>query len=136
MNTDYHAIASEFLGIPYINGGRTKEGLDCIGLVHLFCERCGVEIPDSDGSEYPLDWYWTDPDRFLRGLRQIGREVPPHHLQPLDLVYFKIGPGVTHVGVMLDSRQFLHVMIRQVVHVTPLNFRWWQRLAGVRRVTD
>jgi cell wall-associated NlpC family hydrolase len=126
-------LVKEFSGIPYLHGGRTMEGLDCIGLVWLFYQKYGIKIQDSDGKVYEPDWYRRDPDRFLRGLQTQGAPVSLSQLQPLDLVYFKIGGSVTHAAVMIDPHHFLHVMIREVVHVTRLNPSWRRRLAGARR---
>ena len=127
-------LVKEFSGIPYLHGGRTMEGLDCIGLVWLFYQKCGIKIQDSDGKAYSPDWYRQDPGRFQRGLQTQGRAIALSELQPLDLIYFQIGGAVTHVAVMVDTHHFLHVMIREVVHVTRLSPSWRRRLVGARRL--
>lgn len=124
------------VGIPYKHGGRTTEGLDCLGLIHVFYNQLGIVIPDHDGREYSPKWYKEDPKRFYRGLQRIGREIPPAQMKPLDLVYFKIGGEVTHAGVLIDERHFLHVLKGKPVHVSPLNLAWRKRLAGARRLNS
>ena len=132
----YEQIARQFLGIPYRHGGRDRKGLDCLGLVHLFYQELGIKVPDNDGQPYANDWYKKDPERLLRGLLQVGKPVnlPAEPLQPLDLVYFRMGGAITHAGVMIDHRSFLHVLTRQTVQISPLNLAWKRRLRGARRL--
>lgn len=132
----YFKIAQNLLGIPYRHGGRDRKGVDCLGLLYLFYNKLGINIPNHDGQEYPLDWYKKDPERFRRGLKQVGKEVllGTEPLKPLDLVYFRIGGAITHAGVMLDEYSFLHVMTGQKVHITRLTPAWKRRLKGARRL--
>ncbi|NLM37457.1 MAG: C40 family peptidase [Firmicutes bacterium] len=132
----YRQIARQFLGIPYRHGGRDREGLDCVGLAHLFYRELGIKVPDSDGRPYPTDWYKKDPERLLQGLLKVGRAVDlkTEPLQPLDLVYFRMGGAITHAGVMVDQRSFLHVLTRKTVEITPLTLAWKRRLQGARRL--
>lgn len=130
------AIFDKYLGIPYRHGGRDMSGLDCLGLVYLIYRDCGIEIPDNDGREYEKDWFKTEPERYLQGIRRYGVEVPLDSLQPLDLVYFKMGPVVTHTGVMVDDTSFIHVLERTRVHISTLNFKWQRRLVGARRFIE
>lgn len=122
------------VGIPYKHGGRTVDGLDCLGLIYVFYRELGIVIPDHDGRGYSLNWYKEDPKRFYRGLQSVGREISPTEVKPLDLVYFRIGGEVTHAGVVIDQHHFLHVLKGKPVHVSPLNLAWRRRLAGVRRL--
>lgn len=132
----YEQIARQFLGIPYRHGGRDREGLDCVGLVHLFYQELGIKVPDTDGRPYSTDWYKKDPERLLRGLLQVGRPVDlkTEPLQPLDLVYFRMGGAITHAGVMIDQHSFLHVLTRKTVQISSLNPAWKRRLQGARRL--
>jgi cell wall-associated NlpC family hydrolase len=133
----YKKIAQQFLGIPYRHGGRDQNGLDCLGLAHFFYKELGIALPPGDGQPYTDDWYRKDPTRLVRGLLKIGKavDINTESLEPLDLVFFRIGGAITHAGVMVDRHSFLHVMIGQQVHITPLNPSWRRRLRGARRLT-
>ncbi len=55
-------VATRFLGVPYLWGGRSALGLDCSGLVQTALAACGIAAPrDSDmqermlGTALPLD---------------------------------------------------------------------------------
>src|SRR5262249_18746273 len=49
---DFVDIAEQFVGTPYLWGGRTRMGLDCSGLVQIAMEAAGLSCPrDSDMQE-------------------------------------------------------------------------------------
>ncbi|MTI43908.1 cell wall-associated NlpC family hydrolase [Roseibium hamelinense] len=49
---DWVAVAEEFLGTPYLWGGRSSLGLDCSALVQLAAQRAGISVArDSDMQE-------------------------------------------------------------------------------------
>ncbi len=49
VETDPLAVAAQFLHVPYLWGGNTRDGLDCSGLVQAALLACGVPCPgDSD----------------------------------------------------------------------------------------
>lgn len=131
---DIDAAINEFTGIPYLHGGRSKAGFDCLGLVRAFCEKFKISIPENDGMIYESDWYKKDPGRLARGIVKVGKPITFDELQPLDLVYFRVGGAVTHIAVMVSPYSFIHVMKGDRVHVSPMNFAWKKRYAGARRL--
>lgn len=43
------AVARKFLGVPYLWGGNSWQGIDCSGLVQIALHACGIDCPaDSD----------------------------------------------------------------------------------------
>lgn len=86
-HTDPAGVAGLFLGVPYLWGGNSRDGLDCSGLVQAAMLACGRACPgDSDlqrGAFAPLD----------------GSEP----LQRGDLVFWK-----GHVAMMLDAALMIH----------------------------
>jgi len=127
-------LIKKYQGIPYVFRGRDLNGLDCLGLAALFYKDCGIDIPENDGAAYERNWFRKDPERYLRGIQSFGREVAPENIQPLDFVYFRMGGGIiAHGGIMVDPENFIHVLERTRVHLSPLNFKWRRRLVGIRR---
>lgn len=88
---DFVETALEYLGVPYLWGGRTSLGLDCSGLVQVALNRAGIPCPrDSDmaaealGTEVPYD---RDKTEIRRG----------------DVIYM---PG--HCTIALDGASVVH----------------------------
>ena len=91
LHTDPAAVAAQFIGTPYLWGGRTAQGLDCSALVQLAFGACGVLCPrDSDMQQA---WFGERIDAWQT----------PGALQRGDLIFWK-----GHVGLMADSETLLH----------------------------
>jgi cell wall-associated NlpC family hydrolase len=88
---DFVAVAEQFVGTPYVWGGKTRLGLDCSGLVQVAMCSAGLHSPrDSDMQ-----------------MAELGTEVAVRDdlggLQRGDLVFWK-----GHVGIMTDAVTLLH----------------------------
>ncbi|MDH3704348.1 MAG: C40 family peptidase [Alphaproteobacteria bacterium] len=88
---DFVAVAERFMGVPYVWGGRSSQGLDCSALVQLSLARCGVSLPrDSDMQETAVpNTVAFDGDETV--------------LRRGDLVFWK-----GHVGIWIEPGRFLH----------------------------
>lgn len=85
--TDFVAVAEQFLGVPYVWGGKTFQGLDCSGLIQTSLQAAGVLAPrDTDMMEQSL-----------------GRVITGERVKRGDLIFWK-----GHVGVMRDGETLLH----------------------------
>jgi cell wall-associated NlpC family hydrolase len=88
---DYVKTGLALLGVPYLWGGRSAEGLDCSGFVQLVLARAGIAAPrDSDQQRDALGEPIEPRDDWSR-------------VRHGDLVFF---PG--HVGVAVEGWRFLH----------------------------
>lgn len=121
------ATANDAMGRPYRFGGTGADGdgFDCSGLIQYAYGSIGVTLPR----------------RSVDQARE-GREVPrnPAMLLPGDVLTFsnKGGP-VTHVGLYVGERRFIHSATRGVQVSTlseddPYGRWWYRRWVGVRRI--
>ena len=112
--------ATSWLGTPYRRGGEDEKGVDCSGLAQSILGELGVDLPRTTESQ-----------------RQRGREVRPQEACPGDLVFFRIGSRVNHVGILLDGDRFLHASTSAGVKISRLAERYFaRRLVEIRRVLD
>lgn len=79
----------QFLGAPYIWGGRSALGFDCSGLVQLVYAMHGITLPRDSGPQ-----------------SKEGGEVARKELRPADLIF---SPG--HVVVYMGEDSFIHASL-------------------------
>ena len=84
---DFVTVAEQFIGVPYVWGGRTFQGLDCSGLVQTALQAAGIACP-------------RDTDMIEQAL---GSAVAREQTKRGDLVFWK-----GHMGVMRDAQTLLH----------------------------
>lgn len=89
-------IARTYLGTKWVHQGRSRNGLDCIGLVEVAFSD--YSLPD-----------WTDYDRNpsgglleKRAREALGPPVPLASMRPNDIVLMAFPRVVRHVGIVGD----------------------------------
>lgn len=99
------ATAQKYLGVPYVWGGTSPKGFDCSGLVQYVCRQNGISLPRTAASQ-----------------RNAGKYVSRADLQPGDLVFFKSGGRVSHVGIYIGGGNMIHApQTGDVVKVSSIN---------------
>lgn len=95
-----------YVGIPYLNRGRSREGVDCWGLVQLwYREQLGVEVPD-------YLWAYTNAHDFesvenaINENKKTWRRVDEADYG--DVLVFRIKGVPIHVGIKQQGDDFLH----------------------------
>jgi cell wall-associated NlpC family hydrolase len=110
VEPDYVATALAFLGVPYLWGGKSSDGLDCSGLVQVALARAGLPCPrdtymQAEGLGVAVPW---TPGRT--------------ELRRGDLIFF---PG--HVAIALDGEQVVsanaHAMMVSIEPLAELEAR-------------
>lgn len=109
----------EWKGIPYRLGGLSKRGIDCSGLVYAtYRDHLGIELP-----------------RTTRYQAQVGKSIRRSDLRTGDLVFFKTGHKVRHVGIYLEDGKFFHASTSKGVTISRLDGYYWRdRYWQARRV--
>ena len=106
-------------GTAYRWGGNDRSGIDCSGLVmQIFQQEFNRVLPRTTAKQ-----------------KRQGRSIRQSDLIAGDLVFFKTGVNLGHVGIYLQNQQFLHVSTRRGVMVSSLDNRYWRsRYVTARRV--
>lgn len=86
------AWISEYVGIPFVNGGRDRSGADCYGLVSMILEdQTGAPLPQTPDEARVEGWY----------------NIPINQIQSGDVVLFKHPNDLTHVALMITSDHYI-----------------------------
>lgn len=85
--------ARGFIGVPYLWGGNTQEGLDCSGFSVAVYRLNGLSLPRTSREQF-----------------ETGSPVDRKDLKQGDLVFFSTAKRgtVSHVGVYIGDGQFIH----------------------------
>ncbi|MEM7082783.1 MAG: NlpC/P60 family protein [Pseudomonadota bacterium] len=114
---DYY---TDWRGTPYRFGGVSRDGIDCSAFTQQALRNTlGVRLPRTTSLQ-------------LRA----GRSILRNQVQAGDLVFFKTGETLNHVGIMLGGAKFMHASTSRGVTISRLDDRYWSaRVIGYRRVT-
>ena len=116
-NANIIRIAEKWLGTPYLYGGNTKAGVDCSGFVRNVYLEIGIDLPRTSAQQF----------EFL-----IPTKVPVVG----DLVFFKKGNIINHVGIFIGDGKIIHSSSKKgVIIESILGTSLEHRLAGYRKVS-
>lgn len=92
-NLNLIELAAQFIGSPYLWGGRTFLGIDCSGLVQIVFKSFGVNLPRDASQQI----------EYGENVSFLG------HAQAGDLAFFNNKDGnISHVGILIDSSNIIH----------------------------
>ena len=108
-------------GVSYRLGGTTKSGIDCSSFVQrTFLEQFGVQLPRTTSEQ-----------------ESSGKSVKRNNLRAGDLVLFKTGRTMKHVGIYIGDNKFVHASTSNGVIVSEMtNDYWSKRYYASRRVVN
>lgn len=105
--------AKKYIGTPHCMGGTSKKCLDCSGLTYLSFIKNNIDIPRKS----------QDQARYGRII------LNKNDLKKGDLVFFTKSYNtpdyITHVGIYLGNKEFIHASTSQGVVVTEIQNPWW-----------
>lgn len=102
---------NKYIGIPYLNHGRTFEGADCYGLVRLFLQNeFNTLLPDFWGYESAMD------GEIIQSLVEkntpiLADEITKKEISVGDIVLYRYKNTIRHMGVYVGNGMVLHTTI-------------------------
>ncbi|MEX6314310.1 bifunctional murein DD-endopeptidase/murein LD-carboxypeptidase [Providencia manganoxydans] len=108
-------------GVSYRLGGTTKSGVDCSSFVQrTFIEQFGVALPRTTSEQ-----------------ESSGKSVSRNSLKAGDLVLFKTGHRMKHVGIYIGDNKFVHASTSSGVIVSEMTNEYWnKRYYAGRRIIN
>ncbi|SIO02907.1 Cell wall-associated hydrolase, NlpC family [Carnobacterium alterfunditum] len=97
---------SKVLGTPYLWGGTSTNGFDCSGFTSYVFAKVGITLPRTAAAQYASSTKVTNP-------------------QPGDLVFFKDGGSISHVGIYVGNGQFVGSQSSTGVAYTSVSSSYW-----------
>lgn len=102
---------NEYIGIPFQDKGRTREGCDCLGLVRLvLLEQFKIEVPsltesydDSTDSRANVKLYEDSSQEFRKNWKRVNEP------QAGDAIVLLVDQRPVHIGIVTEPGWFLHV---------------------------
>ncbi len=118
--------ARQMMGIPYLWGGNSSKGNDCSGFTQTVFFANGIQLP-RDARQQALVGDTVKPDSTFS------------NVLPGDLLFFGQQGRITHVGISLGGREFIHqsgyVHINSLDPASPLYSAYRHRtLQVIKRV--
>ena len=109
------AEALTYVGTPYAYAGESKkEGVDCSGMVmKVYEDVTGCKLPRNSAKQ-----------------AEFCRRLNPKEVAVGDLVFFATGKDpdkVSHVGIVIDDRSFIHSSSAKGVVVSKIYAPYYQR---------
>jgi len=100
------------IGAPYRYGGASPaQGFDCSGLVQYTHREAGISIP-----------------RSVRDQENAAKRVRSSRIKAGDLVFFNVGRGQHHVGIVVDDGRFVHSpSSSKQVQIARLDSPYWSK---------
>lgn len=127
---------NDYVGLSFVARGRTRDGIDCYGLVRLiYRDQLGIELPshleDYDslddhakiaaaiaGEEYGFNW----------------KQITVTEGELADIVLLRIHGMPLHMGFMIDARRMLHAQEHTNSCIESIHSpQWNRRVLGVFR---
>ena len=103
-------IATSLQGVPYRTAGNTTSGFDCSGFTTYAFRQAGRSLPRTAAGQYAAT-----------------SRVSRSQAQPGDLVFFRQGGGIDHVGIYLGGGRFIGSQTSTGVAVSTIDSGYWAR---------
>jgi len=123
-----------YIGLPFVEHGRARGGVDCWGLVRLILhEQFGLDVPS-----YTESYTTTQEGAEIAALivrESVGwPEVLLAAAQPGDVLILRIMGQPWHCGMVIESPYFLHAdRTMGTVRDRWDSLLWSRRILGVHR---
>lgn len=127
-------FAQHYIGLRFKNRGRTKDGVDCWGLVRLiYNEQFDIQLPSYE-DEYNSSHNITETKEAIEEHSKDWIVVEPGKEGNGDVIVMRLSGYPTHVGIVIENGKMLHIIEGTDAVVENYHSRLWQhRIVGFFR---
>jgi cell wall-associated NlpC family hydrolase len=99
---DVVTFGRTWLGVPWVHQGRSRQGVDCAGLLEMIGREFGMEVPAK--ADYPRT---ADGVSLRATLERFVRPIAVRAMQPADVVllHFPRADHESHLALVVDHPQ-------------------------------
>ena len=115
----------DLIGIPFIDGGRDKNGMDCWGLAKEMFHRQGVEVNDYSVGAMET----TKIANELKSNENDWEKINIPEVGCLVLIKLMETGWANHVGIYIGHGRFIHAYRKTGVVIDRID-RWKARIIG------
>jgi probable lipoprotein NlpC len=126
--------SNEYVGLPYLETGRTRVGCDCWGLaVIVYAEQLKITLPPyAVGNTTPEERAEIDALIANAAATQTWQAINVPRV--FDLAVFRRGALDTHLGIVIGSGLMLHMALGDCAKIESFKAGPWKhRLKGIYR---
>lgn len=122
--------SDRYIGIPFVDLGRSRKGVDCYGLACLiYAAELGITLPDYVGAYASAD-EMAEISALMNGAAGSWIAVTGK-AAPYDLAVFRRGKLTTHVGIVIRHGLMIHMEGEDAAKVADYRTgRWSSRFVG------
>lgn len=117
----------QWIGAPYLHQGRSRYGIDCLGLIILTLQKVGMKIPDH--CNYPPQY---DARQLLEGCQKYLQQISTANINIGSILLFQVYNQPRHLAIA-TNRGMIHIRGGRSSHVTevPIPPQWQKRIHSV-----
>lgn len=122
---------ADYLGIPFADEDRGREGLHCFALARfIFRHELAIAIPDHGPAKA-----WHDNAAAIAAGKALRPWTPVSNglRRPFDLIVYAVGRIDDHVAIAVDATWMIHVQRDDISRLDRIDSTAFGRLSGVYR---
>lgn len=129
---------NSYIGLPWLELGRDRSGLDCYGLARLIqFEQRGITLPSFVGDYVSTEEHAEIADLIAGRSPGFVEEIPLHAARPLDLLLTLDDGYPTHIATVVERGRMIHIQRGGVSEAPRYDGPLWRnRIVGAYRVRE